>query len=98
MYIRCKRQPIFRGPHYSHSQLTQYIMTLCQILLWVLSLLTHYKFYYPFEDYELVKADQRNIIFVGRSRSGKSTLINVLKNRDFDPEEMQVLRDTKCPC
>lgn len=46
-------------------------------------------------DYELVEADVRNIIFVGRSRSGKTTSIEVLKDKDHDPGLFTVLRDTR---
>eukprot|EP00485_Elphidium_margaritaceum_P020953 CAMPEP_0202715504 /NCGR_PEP_ID=MMETSP1385-20130828/90815_1 /ASSEMBLY_ACC=CAM_ASM_000861 /TAXON_ID=933848 /ORGANISM="Elphidium margaritaceum" /LENGTH=307 /DNA_ID=CAMNT_0049376785 /DNA_START=1 /DNA_END=921 /DNA_ORIENTATION=+ len=46
-------------------------------------------------DYELVQADNRNIIFVGRSRAGKSTAINVLKDKDFDPGLFDILRGTR---
>ena len=46
-------------------------------------------------DYELVDADTRNIIFVGRSRAGKSTTINVLKDKDHNPALFDMLRGTK---
>ena len=50
---------------------------------------------YSDNDYKLVQADTRNIIFVGRSRSGKTTLIEVLKDRDYSPGLMKILRGTK---
>ena len=46
-------------------------------------------------DYELVPADVRNIIFVGRSRSGKTTSIEVLKDKDHNPGDFKILRETK---
>lgn len=46
-------------------------------------------------DYELVAADVRNIIFVGKGRVGKSTLIQVLKNKDHDPGLFDIVRGTK---
>eukprot|EP01084_Bolivina_argentea_P172445 298710_1 len=45
-------------------------------------------------DYKLVNAEVRNIIFVGRGRTGKTTLINVLKDRDYNPPPTTVVRDT----
>mmetsp|Transcript_8594 Transcript_8594/g.14132 ORF Transcript_8594/g.14132 Transcript_8594/m.14132 type:complete len:354 (+) Transcript_8594:63-1124(+) len=47
------------------------------------------------DDFELVEADVRNIIFVGRSRAGKSTIIEVLKNKNYEPPLFEVLRGTK---
>ena len=46
-------------------------------------------------DYKLVPADNRNIIFVGKSRAGKSTLIEVLKNKDHNPAKRKMLSETK---
>jgi len=45
-------------------------------------------------DYVLEKADVRNVIFVGRSRSGKTTSIEVLKDKNHSPKDFTVLRDT----
>eukprot|EP01084_Bolivina_argentea_P194628 333958_1 len=46
-------------------------------------------------EYELVKAEVRNIIFAGKSRSGKSTLIEVLKDVNHSPKEMDILAGTQ---
>ena len=46
-------------------------------------------------DYELVDADTRNIIFVGRSRAGKTTSIDVLKDKDHNPQLFSIVRGTK---
>ena len=50
-------------------------------------------------DYELINAEQRNILFVGRSRVGrsrvgKSRLISVLKNKDHSVGITSVVRGT----
>ena len=58
------------------------------LLLAVLSLSVHC-------DYTLVPADNRNIIFVGKSRAGKTTLIEVLKNKDHNPKKRKLLSETK---
>lgn len=47
--------------------------------------------------YELVDTDTRNIIFVGRSRAGKSTAIEVLKDKSYDPGPFTLLRGTTDP-
>ena len=46
-------------------------------------------------DYTLVEADIRNIIFVGRGRAGKTTLINVLKDKNYNPPLFDIVRGTK---
>eukprot|EP01084_Bolivina_argentea_P172447 298717_1 len=48
----------------------------------------------PANDYKLVKTNTRNIILVGKSRSGKSTIIEVLKNPKHNPEDFKILRGT----
>ena len=45
-------------------------------------------------DYELVTADTRNILFVGRSRTGKSTLIKVLQDKNYSPPLVDLMRGT----
>lgn len=46
-------------------------------------------------EYTLVEADVRNIIFVGRSRVGKTTLISVLKDKDHSPKKVtQIVHGT----
>ena len=46
-------------------------------------------------DFELVDADNRNIIFVGRSNAGKTTLINVLKDKKHSPALATFMRGTE---
>ena len=44
-------------------------------------------------DYQLVEAvETRNIMFVGRARAGKSTIIKVLQDKDYSPALGRVLR------
>eukprot|EP01084_Bolivina_argentea_P172446 298711_1 len=46
-------------------------------------------------DYKLVRAETRNVIFVGRSRAGKTALIDVLKNKDYHPPLFTIVRGTE---
>ena len=47
-----------------------------------------------FSEYELVEAETRNILFVGRQGSDKSTLIKVLQNKDYSPPLTEIIGGT----
>lgn len=47
--------------------------------------------------YSLEETKTRNILMVGRTRSGKSTAVGVLKDPCFEPKEMSIFSDTVDP-
>jgi predicted GTPase len=56
-----------------------------------------------FEDFnkeneiKLKESNIRNVLFVGRSRSGKSTAYGVLKNLTYVPDDLDIFMGTKEP-
>jgi GTP-binding protein EngB required for normal cell division len=49
------------------------------------------------DQFRLEEAEIRNVIMVGRSRSGKSTAINVLRDPCYTPEALSIFSDTFNP-
>jgi len=49
------------------------------------------------DDYVLEETETRNVIMVGRTRSGKSTTIGVLKDTCFKPEGFSIFSQTEDP-
>ena len=47
------------------------------------------------DEYVLEHTETRNVIMVGRTRSGKSTAVGVLKNPCFQPEQMSIFSKTR---
>jgi hypothetical protein len=47
--------------------------------------------------YRLEQSDIRNVLVVGRTRSGKSTAVGVLKDPTFQPKDFNIFSDTEVP-
>jgi GTP-binding protein EngB required for normal cell division len=49
------------------------------------------------DTYSLEETESRNILMVGRTRSGKSTAVNVIKDLCYAPKDMSIFSDTENP-